>query len=453
MVFDYRLFSFLTLSFLYVKKYRKIKGKSADGEKIMHLFKYRNRELLAEDVHVKKLAEKYGTPLYIYSYNTLLRHFKAYDEAFDGYPHIICFALKANSNAAILRLFAKNGSGADVVSGGELFRALKAGVPSKKIVYAGVGKTEEEIRYALKSKILMFNVESENELREIDRVAGKIRVRAPIALRINPDIDPETHPYISTGLKKHKFGIPIEDALEYYKLASRLKNIDVVGIHKHIGSQITKVSPFVDALKRILILVDELTGRGVKIQYLDIGGGLGISYREEEPPLPKDLAKNLLPLLDGRKLTLIMEPGRSIVGNAGILVTKVLYLKKGVEKEFVIVDAGMNDLMRPSLYGAYHHITPIVKKKRRTILADVVGPICESADFLAKEREMPEVRQGEYLVVMSAGAYGFSMSSNYNSRPRAAEVMVKGEKHYLIREREKYDDLTTREKLPKFLNL
>lgn len=417
----------------------------------MHLFKYRNRELLAEDVHVKKLAEKYGTPLYIYSYNTLLRHFKAYDEAFDGYPHIICFALKANSNAAILRLFAKNGSGADVVSGGELFRALKAGVPSKKIVYAGVGKTEEEIRYALKSKILMFNVESENELREIDRVAGKIRVRAPIALRINPDIDPETHPYISTGLKKHKFGIPIEDALEYYKLASRLKNIDVVGIHKHIGSQITKVSPFVDAIRRILVLVDELTGHGVKIQYLDIGGGLGISYREEEPPLPKDLAKNLLPLLDGRKLTLIMEPGRSIVGNAGILVTKVLYLKKGVEKEFVIVDAGMNDLMRPSLYGADHHITPIAKKKRRTILADVVGPICESADFLAKEREMPEVRQGEYLVVMSAGAYGFSMSSNYNSRPRAAEVMVKGKRHYLIREREKYDDLITREKLPKFL--
>jgi diaminopimelate decarboxylase len=417
----------------------------------MHFFQYRSGELFAEEVPVRMLAEKYGTPLYIYSYKTLLRHFKAYDEAFNDFPHIICFAVKANSNIAILRLFAKNGCGADIVSGGELSVALRAGIPSRKIVYAGVGKTEEEIRFAIKSKILMFNVESEDELREIDRVAGKMKKKAPIALRINPDIDPETHPYIATGLKKHKFGIPIEDALEYYKLALRLNNISVKGIHKHIGSQITKVSPFVDALKRVLLLIDELNVQGAKIQYLDAGGGLGITYKDEEPPVPKDLAKNLVPLLRGRKLTLIMEPGRSIVGNAGALITKVLYLKKGSEKEFVIVDAGMNDLVRPSYYGAYHAILPVEKKKRGSIVCDVVGPICESSDFLAKDREMKAVRKGEYLAVMSAGAYGFSMSSNYNSRPRTAEVMVKGEEHFLIRKRETYSDLIRNEKIPVFL--
>lgn len=417
----------------------------------MHLFKYRADELYAEEVPVKKLAEKYGTPLYIYSYNTLSRHFRAYDDAFNDYPHIICFAIKSNSNTAILRLFAKNGGGADIVSGGELYVALKAGMKPEKIVYAGVGKTEDEIRFALKSKILMFNVESEDELRGIDRVAGKMGRRAPVALRINPDIDPETHPYIATGLRRHKFGIPIEEALEYYRLASRLKNIKVIGIHKHIGSQITRISPFVDALKRILLLIDKLSIQGVKIYYLDIGGGLGISYRDEEPPVPKDLARNLIPLLNGRKLTLIMEPGRSIVGNAGILVTKTLYLKKGEEKEFIIVDAGMNDLIRPSLYGAYHHLLPVVRKKRNTILCDVVGPICESSDFLATERELSRVKQGEYLAVMGAGAYGFSMSSNYNSRPRAAEVLVKGREHFLIRKRETFSDLIRNEKIPPFL--
>ncbi len=417
----------------------------------MHLFKYRAGELYAEDVPVRELADRYGTPLYIYSYNTLLRHFKAYDEAFNDYPHIICFAVKSNPNTAILRLFANNGGGADIVSGGELFVALRAGIPSHKIVYAGVGKTEDEIRYALRSKILMFNVESGDELREIDRVAGEMRMKARIALRINPDIDPETHPYISTGLRKHKFGIPIEDALEYYKIASRLKNIKVIGVHKHIGSQITKVSPFVDALKRILLLIDELSAQGVGIQYLDIGGGLGISYKDEEPPVPKDLAKQLIPLLEGRKLTLIMEPGRSILGNAGILVTKTLYLKEGTDKEFIVVDAGMNDLIRPSLYDAYHHIDSVVRRKRAKILGDVVGPICESGDFLAKERELSRVKQGEYLAVMSAGAYGFSMSSNYNSRPRAAEVLVKGKEHVLIRKRETYDDLVRNEQIPAFL--
>jgi len=417
----------------------------------MNLFKYRANELYAEDVPVKKLAEKYGTPLYVYSYNTLLRHFKAYDDAFNGYPHIICFAVKSNPNTSVISLFAKQGGGADIVSGGELYVALKAGISPEKIVYAGVGKTADEISFALKSKILMFNVESENELREIDRVAGMMKTKASIALRINPDIDPGTHPYITTGMKKHKFGIPIDAALEYYRLASKLKNINVVGVHKHIGSQITKIAPFVDALKRILILIDKLNEQGTEIKYIDIGGGLGISYKDEEPPVPKDLANKLIPLLEGRKSTLIMEPGRSIAGNAGILVTKTLYLKEGEDKEFVIVDAGMNDLIRPSLYDAYHRIEPVIKNKRETVLSDVVGPICESGDFLARGRELNRVKQGEYLAAMSAGAYGFSMSSNYNSRPKAAEVMVKGKEHFLIRKRETYEDLVRNEQIPKVL--
>ena len=416
----------------------------------MHFFKYQSGELYAEAVPVKRLARKYGTPLFIYSHNTLLRHFRAYADAFNDYPHIVCFAVKANSNTAILKLFAQQGGGADIVSGGELFVALRAGIPSKKIVYAGVGKTEDEIKFALKSKILMFNVESDDELREIDRIAKKMKTKAPIALRINPDIDPGTHPYIATGLRNHKFGVPIEDALEYYRLASRLKNIRIVGIHKHIGSQITTVSPFVDALNRILLLIDKLSIQGVEIEYLDIGGGLGIPYRNEEPPVPKDLARNLLPMLKKRKLTLIVEPGRSIVGNAGILVTKVLYRKKGEKKQFIIVDAGMNDLIRPSYYNAYHHILPVLKKKRDSEICDVVGPICESSDFLALERNLKRISQGEYLAVMGAGAYGFSMSSNYNSRPRVAEVMVKGKDHFLIRQRETYRDLIRKNMTPKF---
>lgn len=417
----------------------------------MHFFSYKGNELYAEDVPVRTLAEKYGTPLYIYSYKTLLRNFKAYGDAFKDYPHIICYALKANTNGAILRLFAKNGAGADIVSGGELFRALKAGISPEKIVYAGVGKTEEEIRSALKLKILMFNVESEDELREINRVAGSMRLKAPIALRINPDIDPLTHPYISTGMKEHKFGIAIKDAIENYRLASSLRNIKVVGVHKHIGSQITDISPFVDAMKRILILVDELKRLNFKIIYLDIGGGLGISYLDERPPLPGDMAKKLLPLIDKREITLIMEPGRSIVGNAGILITKTLYLKKGVGKDFIIVDAGMNDLMRPSLYDAYHHIIPVVKNRRSKITADIVGPICESGDFLAMGRRIQSVNRGEYLSVMSAGAYGMSISSNYNSRPSIAEVMVKGRTHSLIRKRGTYEDLVRDEMIPGYL--
>lgn len=417
----------------------------------MHYFRYKDNSLYAEDVPVKELVAAFGTPLYIYSYNTIVRHFRAYDDAFDGVPHLICFALKANTNSAILRIMAENGGGADIVSGGELFRAIKAGIPPGKIVYAGVGKTEDEIRYALRSRILMFNVESKDEVYEIDRIAGQMGLKAPIALRVNPDIDPETHPYISTGLRKHKFGIPIEDALEYYRSIKTLKNLEIVGIHKHIGSQITKVSPFADALRKILLLVDELNRYGISVKYLDIGGGLGITYKDEVPPLPQDLARHLLPLVKDRSLTLIVEPGRSIIGNAGILVTKVLYLKEGEEKKFVIVDAGMNDLIRPSFYGSYHHIQPIEKKRRRSIVADIVGPICESSDFLAREREIPQVRPGEYLAVMSAGAYGFSMSSNYNSRPRPAEVIVKGKEYGLIRKRENYRDLIRGETMPDFM--
>ena len=417
----------------------------------MHFFNYKGNELYAEEVSVRLLAEKYGTPLYIYSYRTLLRHFTAYKDAFKNCPNIICYALKANSNGAVLRLLAKNGSGADIVSGGELFRALRAGIPPEKIVYAGVGKTEEEIRYALKSRILMFNVESEDELREIDSIAGKMRLKAPIALRINPDINALTHPYISTGMKKHKFGIAIEDAIEHYRIASGLKNISVIGVHKHIGSQITNISPFVDSMKRILVLVDELQRLNFNIRYLDIGGGLGIPYLDETPPLPADMARNILPLVNERKLTLILEPGRSIAGNAGILVTKTLYLKKGEGKDFIIVDAGMNDLMRPSLYGAYHHILPGVRNRRKKITADIVGPICESGDFLARERQIHGVKSGEYLVVMSAGAYGMSMSSNYNSRPGIAEVMVKGRTHGLVRRRGEYKDLVKDEEIPGYL--
>jgi len=417
----------------------------------MNFFNYKGNELYAEDVPVRVLAERYGTPLYVYSYKTLLRHYKAYEEAYDGFPHIICYALKANTNGAVLRALARQGSGADIVSGGELFRALRAGIPSGKIVYAGVGKTEEEIRFALKSKILMFNVESVDELREIDRVAGLMKVKAPVALRVNPDIDARTHPYISTGMKENKFGLPIGSALEHYRVAGRLRNIEVRGVQKHIGSQITTLSPFVDALKRVLVLLDRLNANGFGIRYLDIGGGLGIPYSEEKPPVPADLAKGLLPLLDGRKITLIMEPGRSIVGNAGILLTRVLYLKKAGRKDFVIVDAGMNDLMRPSLYGAYHRIIPARKSRRGGMVADVVGPICESGDFLARDRRIAKVVRGDCLAVMSAGAYGMSMSSTYNSRPAAAEVMVNGRSHLLVRSRGTYDDLVRDEKVPGFL--
>lgn len=418
----------------------------------MHDFIYKGSELYAEDVPIKRIAERVGTPVYVYSHRTILRHVNAYQNAFDSHPHIVCFALKANSNPAILRLLARNGCGADVVSGGELFLALKAGIPSKKIVYAGVGKTDEEIAYAIRSKILMFNVESPEELKAINRIAGRLKINAPIALRVNPDIAPETHPYISTGLRESKFGIPIEDAIENYLLARRLPNIEILGIHKHIGSQITNLSPFVEALRSILLLADELMRHGIRIRHLDIGGGLGIPYKGDEiPPNPDKLSKAILPLIRGYDFNLILEPGRSIVGNAGILVTRVLYKKSHGGKNFIIIDGGMNDLLRPSLYNAYHEIIPVQKRRRKRIVADVVGPICESGDFLAKDRNISMPETGDLLAVMSAGAYGFAMSSNYNSRPRPSEVLVKGKEFFVIRQRETYNNLIKGTRIPEFL--
>jgi len=420
----------------------------------MHSFEYRHGELYCEQVPVSQVAKEVGTPCYIYSHATLTRHFRAYDGAFKDIPHVVAFAMKANSNLAILRLMAKEGSGVDIVSGGELFRALKAGVPPSKIVFAGVGKSADEIRDALKAGILMFNVESSAELRVIDEVAASVGKTARVALRINPDIDPKTHPYISTGLKKSKFGIAADRALEEYKLASSLSHIEIVGVHAHIGSQLTEVTPFVEALKKVVALVEALKDQGIGIQYLNVGGGLGITYLDEKPPLPKDLAEAIFPLVKDRNLTLVMEPGRVIVGNAGILVTRALYQKDGEAKRFVIVDAAMNDLIRPSLYSAYHDIRPVSESvlTRPKHSVDVVGPVCESGDFLAKDRTLPEVRPGDLLAVMSAGAYGFVMASNYNSRPRVPEVLVKDAEIHVIRSRESYEDLIRGETIPAFLS-
>ncbi len=415
----------------------------------MHDFQYQGNELFCEEVPLRQIVEQVGSPCYIYSHRTLIRHFQAFEEAFKDIPHLVAFAMKANSNIAVLRVLGREGCGADIVSGGELFRALKAGISPQKMVFAGVGKSEAEIQYALKSNILMFNVESPDELQYINTVAGALGMRARVALRINPDIDPQTHPYISTGLKKSKFGIRSDRALEEFEIAKQLPHIEVVGVHKHIGSQLTKINPFVDALKKILELIGTLQSKGFNIQYLNIGGGLGITYSDETPPHPRDLAQAIFPLLSTIKCHLIMEPGRSIVGNAGILVTKVLYNKDAETKRFVIVDAAMNDLLRPSLYEAHHDILPVIKNESLPVnTVDVVGPICESGDFLAKDRKMGSVKQGDLLAVMSAGAYAFTMSSNYNSRPRVPEVLVKGKEIMVIRKRESFEDLIRGESIP-----
>jgi diaminopimelate decarboxylase len=418
----------------------------------MHDFQYRHGELYSDGVAMERIAKEVGTPCYVYSHATLIRHYRAFDKAFQSIPHIVAFAMKANSNLAVLRLMAREGSGADIVSGGELYRALQAGIPPSKIVFAGVGKSREEIRYALETDILMFNVESSSELREIDEVGAEMGRRARVALRINPDIDPKTHPYISTGLKRSKFGISAERALDEYKLASSLQHIEVIGVHAHIGSQLTDVAPFVDALKKILALVETLKVHGANFRYVNIGGGLGITYSDEVPPLPDEFATALAPLVRDLKCVLIMEPGRVIVGNAGVLLTKVLYQKEGEAKRFVIVDAAMNDLIRPSLYGAYHEIRPVRDNpSAEQTMVDVVGPVCESGDFLAKDRTMPEVKPGELLAIMSAGAYGFTMASNYNSRPRVPEVLVKEGEIHVIRTRESFADLVRGETIPEFL--
>lgn len=414
----------------------------------MHFFSYKGKNFYAEGVSVEKIVKEVGTPVYIYSEKTLKRHYKAYDAAFKSVPHLICYSIKANSNISILKTFAAQGSGFDIVSGGELFRALKAGADPRKLVFSGVGKRSDELEYALKSNILMFNVESPQELAAIDKIAGRLRKKAGISIRVNPNVDPKTHPYISTGLKKNKFGIETGQAIkEYINAKTNLKNVVPVGIDCHIGSQITQLDPFVDALKKTTELLARLRAEGLDIKYLDMGGGLGITYDTEEPPLPSKYGEAVIEGTKGLGVTLIFEPGRSMVGNAGILATKVVYTKHGTEKNFVIVDAGMNDLARPSLYGSYHAIKAVRNGGKAEMTADVVGPICESGDFLAKDRIIPEVKTGDSLAVMSAGAYGFSMSSNYNTRPRAAEVMVRGREYFIIRHRESLKDLVRGEEL------
>ena len=412
----------------------------------MKNFDYRNNEFYCEDIKIEDVAKRVGTPFYLYSQKSIIDNYRAFDEAFKEIDHLICYSCKANSNLSICRLLKEQGAGADVVSGGELYRALKIGVEPKRIVFSGVGKTREEIEYALKNNILMLNVESIPELELTDEIAGRLKKKAPIALRINPDIDPNTHPHISTGLAKSKFGIEISRAKEVYKKAKELENIEVLGIHMHIGSQITELEPFVDSLGKIVELIKELEKEGIELRYLDIGGGLGISYKKgEKTPTPKEFAKKLLSLIKGLKYRIILEPGRAIIGDAGILVTKVLYVKKTSKKNFVIVDAAMNDLIRPSLYDAYHEIIPIGKSKvqspKSKVMVDVVGPVCESGDYLAKDRELAEVKSGDLLAILDAGAYGFSMSSNYNARPKVAEILVEKDKYCIIRKREGYKDL------------
>ena len=416
----------------------------------MSEFNFHGDDLYCEDIAIHKIASDLGTPFYLYSRKMLEDHFMVFDRAF-SIAHLTCYSVKANSNLAVLKIIASRGGGADVVSGGEIFRALKAKISPGKIVYSGVGKSRDEIEYALKSDILMFNVESPQELDLVDNVAESAGKKARIALRINPDVDPKTHPYISTGLKQNKFGIRIEDALHEYKRAAGKKNIEVIGVACHIGSQITEVSPFVDALRRVKGFVNELFSQGIQIKYYDLGGGLGITYENESPPHPSEYAGAIIKEMENLPCTLILEPGRVIAGNAGILVSRVLYTKKADHKNFIIVDAAMNDLVRPSLYKAYHEIKALKKKSAALTTADVVGPICESGDFLARNREVPDFEPGDCLAIMSAGAYGFSMSSNYNSRPRVPEVLADGQRYFVVRERETYADLIRHEKVPEGL--
>ena len=419
----------------------------------MHHFIYRGQDLYCEDVRIEDIVKEVGTPLYIYSHETLCRHFRAFDGAFSDMDHLTCFSVKSNSNIAILRLFANEGGGADIVSAGELFRCVKAGVPMERIVYSGVGKSRKDLEYAIGHGILMFNVESEQELFSLNKVAERMGKKVMISLRVNPDIDPKTHPYISTGLRENKFGIPIADAPDLYMKAYDLNNLIPIGVSCHIGSQLTELTPFLKALERLLELIRYLKSNGLHIRYLDIGGGLGIRYQDEDPPHPKEYAHAIKEKISSEGLVLILEPGRVIVGNAGILVTKVLYRKRTPEgKNFIIVDAAMNDLIRPALYGSYHGIQPIKRgPDKRMIRADVVGPICESGDFLARDREIEDIEVGQYLAIMSAGAYGFTMSSNYNSRCRIPEIMVKGNSFFIIRKRETFEDLIRGEEIPPFL--
>ncbi len=406
----------------------------------MDYFNYRDGRLFAEDVDLQAQAINWGTPCYVYSRATLERHWRAFDEAFVDRPHLVCYAVKANSNLAVLNVLAKLGSGFDIVSVGELERVLAAGGQADKVVFSGVGKLPHEIERALEAGIRCFNIESEAELETIALIAEQKGVQAPVSIRVNPDVDAKTHPYISTGLKENKFGIPIEQARQVYQRAQTLPSLNIVGIDCHIGSQLTDVAPFVDALDRVLLLVDELAETGIELHHIDLGGGLGICYQDEQPPQPADLSRALVERLQGRDLEILIEPGRAIAGNAGVLLTRVLYLKHGEGHHFAIVDAAMNDLMRPALYSAWQAIVPLQPRAGEGKLYDVVGPVCETGDFLGKERAL-NLQAGDYLAVRSAGAYGFSMSSNYNSRPRAAEVMVDGETAHIVRQRETLQQL------------
>ena len=412
----------------------------------MHHFAYRGGRLFAEDVAVADLAAQHGTPLYVYSAATLTRHFTAYDSAFAQAEHLTCYSVKACSNLSILKHLAQLGAGMDIVSGGELHRALTAGVPASRIVYSGVGKRPEEIRSALDADILMFNVESLAELERINEIAQSLGKKARISLRINPDVDPKTHPYISTGMKKNKFGLDLEASLAAYARAQEMEAVQAVGMDCHIGSQLTSLDPFLEALDKVMAFHARLKDMGLPIRSLALGGGLGITYDEEEPPHPTEFGQALVDRTKGSGLTLVLEPGRVIVGNAGILVTRVVYTKDTPSKHFVIVDAAMNDLVRPSLYGSFHRLAEVEEKGREPLTVDVVGPICESSDFLARDRALPAVESGELLAAFSAGAYGFAMSSQYNSRPRAAEILVDGSEARLIRRRETYADLIALEK-------
>ena len=414
----------------------------------MDFFQYKNNQLMAENLPVKQLAEQFGTPLYIYSKATLERHWHAFDNAFGEHPHLVCFAVKSNPNIAILNVMAKLGSGFDIVSQGELERVLAAGGDAAKVVFSGVAKSYQEIARALEVNIRCFNVESEAELLRINQIAGDMGKIAPISLRVNPDVDAHTHPYISTGLKENKFGVSVEQAREVYKVAATLPNIKIVGMDCHIGSQLTELQPFLDAVDRLIVLMEQLKQDGIHLKHLDLGGGLGVTYTDETPPHPTDYAKALWEKLSAfSELEIIVEPGRAITANAGILVTKVEYLKSNESRNFAIVDAGMNDMIRPALYQAYMNILEIDRTlAREEKMYDVVGPICETSDFLGKQRKLA-IAEGDYLAQRSAGAYGASMSSNYNSRPRTAEVMVDGDKAHLIRRREALNELWQLESL------
>ncbi len=406
----------------------------------MDYFEYRDGTLFAEDANVKDLARDYGTPAYVYSRATLERHYKAFDEALDEVPHMICYAVKANSNLAVLNVLARLGSGFDIVSGGELERVIAAGGDPARVVFSGVGKTPEEMKRALDVGIYCFNVESEAELQALEEVASLVGKKARVSLRVNPDVDAKTHPYISTGLKDNKFGIDINDALRVYQRATEMPSLEITGVDCHIGSQLTEVEPFLDALDRVLALIDKLADNNIVLSHVDLGGGLGIRYKDEEPPSPFEHGQRIAEKLKGRDLKVLIEPGRAIAGNAGIMVTEVMYLKHNEHKNFAIVDAAMNDMMRPTLYSAWMDIVPVVEKKAETRIYDLVGPICETGDFLGKDRELA-LEQGDFLAMRSSGAYGFTMSSNYNTRARAVELMVDGEKVQVVRERENIKQL------------